>query len=93
MDLSVKAHELAIKLTSISEAVKSVGTSASSYTADSKEYWLLQEQNILPSRVLTSCFFFLEVNTFLLLEVCGVSFHCFGHLSSGSIRLFGGFNR
>ena len=32
LDLSVKAHELAIKLTSISEAVKSVGTSPSRYT-------------------------------------------------------------
>ena len=38
-------------------------------------------------------FFFLEGNTFLLLEVCGVYFHCFRCLSSRSERLFGGFRR
>ena len=37
--------------------------------------------------------FFLEGNTFLLLEVCGVYFHCFRCLSSRSERLFGGFRR
>ena len=41
LDLSVKAHELAIKLTSISEAVKSVWTSASTYTDQQliNNYW------------------------------------------------------
>ena len=58
--------------------------------ADSKEYWLLKKQNILLSSLLTSCFF-LEVNTFLLVEVCGVSFHCLRRPSSGSVQLFGGF--
>ena len=38
--------------------------------ADSKEYWLLQEQNILPSSVLTSCFF--SGSKYFP----GVSFHC-----------------
>ena len=68
--MSVKAHELAIKLTSISEAVNQFGPWHQGTRADSKEYWLLQKQNILLSSLLTSCFFFyLEVNTFLLVEV------------------------
>ena len=41
LDLSVKAHELVIKLTSISEAVKSVWTSVSTYTGQQliNNYW------------------------------------------------------
>ena len=37
--------------------------------------------------------FFPEVNTFSLLDVYGVSFHCFRRLSLGSERRFGGFHR
>ena len=31
------------------------------------------------------------INTFLLVKVCGGCFHCLRRLSSGSVRLFGGF--
>ena len=51
--MSVKAHELAIKLTSISEAVNQFGPWHPGTRADSKEYWLLQKQNILLSGLLT----------------------------------------
>ena len=60
LDLSKPTSLAVLKLTSISKAVKSVGTSRlgpQGTRADSKEYWLLQEQNILPSSVLMSCFF------------------------------------
>ena len=93
MDLSVKAHELATKLTSIQRLLNQFGPrhQGTRTQADSKEYWLLQKQNILLSSLWP--YFFLEVNTFLLVEVCGVAFHCLRLLSSGSVWLFRGFYR
>ena len=94
MDLSVKAHELATKLTSIQRLLNQFGPWHQGTQADSKEYWLIQRQNILLSSLLTSCFFFWRYKPFLARQGLGVTFHCLRLLSSGSLWLFGpGFYR
>ena len=56
------------------------------------EYSSFKPVNVSFLFIFFVCFWtFLEIDSFLLLEVCGVSFHCFRRLSSGSVRLFGGF--
>ena len=83
--MSVKAHELAIKLTFISEPVKSVWTSASKYTGGQYGVLASPKAEYSSFEPINEFIFFLEVNTYLLLEVCGVSFYCFRRPSSGSV--------
>ena len=92
MDLSVKAHELATKLTSIQRLLNQFGPWHQGTQADSKEYWLIQRQNILLSSLLTSCFFSGGINPFLLVKVWVLPFTAYDFSPRGhydfSVQVF-----